>query len=74
MRDYRSVGRTYPVEMRYRPIEQREDEDDHRQSDWHAMRPKGQGQGTALDETSDDLQNAILDAVMNCTGTCAVIY
>ena len=34
-------GRTYPVEMRYRPIEQREDED----------------------ETSDDLQNAILDAV-----------
>ena len=34
-------GRTYPVDMRYRPIEQRED----------------------ADETSDDLQNAILDAV-----------
>ncbi|MDD1617459.1 MAG: ATP-dependent helicase HrpA, partial [Methylococcaceae bacterium NSP1-2] len=34
-------GRTYPVEMRYRPIEQREEDD----------------------ETSDDLQNAILDAV-----------
>jgi ATP-dependent helicase HrpA len=34
-------GRTYPVEMRYRPIEQAEEED----------------------ETSDDLQNAILDAV-----------
>ncbi len=34
-------GRTYPVDMRYRPIEQK-DEDD---------------------ETSDDLQNAILDAV-----------
>ncbi len=34
-------GRTYPVEMRYRPIEQREEED----------------------ETTDDLQNAILEAV-----------
>jgi ATP-dependent helicase HrpA len=34
-------GRTYPVEMRYRPIEQREEDD----------------------ETSDDLQQAILDAV-----------
>ena len=34
-------GRTYPVEMRYRPIEQKEEED----------------------ETTDDLQNAILDAV-----------
>ncbi|MGZ8225223.1 MAG: ATP-dependent RNA helicase HrpA [Methylococcaceae bacterium] len=34
-------GRTYPVEMRYRPIEQREEDD----------------------ETSDDLQNAILAAV-----------
>jgi ATP-dependent helicase HrpA len=34
-------GRTYPVDMRYRPIEQREE----------------------ADETSDDLQNAILDAV-----------
>ncbi|MBF6647260.1 ATP-dependent RNA helicase HrpA [Methylobacter sp. BlB1] len=35
-------GRTYPVELRYRPIEQRDEEDD---------------------ETSDDLQQAILDAV-----------
>ncbi len=35
-------GRTYPVEIRYRPIEQRDEEDD---------------------ETSDDLQQAILDAV-----------
>jgi len=34
-------GRTYPEEMRYRPIEQKEEDD----------------------ETSDDLQNAILDAV-----------
>ncbi|WP_027157339.1 ATP-dependent RNA helicase HrpA [Methylobacter luteus] len=34
-------GRTYPVEIRYRPIEQRDEED----------------------ETSDDLQQAILDAV-----------
>jgi len=34
-------GRTYPVDMRYRPIEQKEEDD----------------------ETSDDLQNAILDAV-----------
>jgi ATP-dependent helicase HrpA len=35
-------GRTYPVDMRYRPIEQNEDDED---------------------ETSDDLQNAILNAV-----------
>ena len=35
-------GRTYPVEMRYRPIERESEEDD---------------------ETGDDLQNAILDAV-----------
>ncbi|MCX7076322.1 MAG: ATP-dependent RNA helicase HrpA, partial [Methylococcales bacterium] len=35
-------GRTYPVEMRYRPIEVKEDEED---------------------ETTDDLQHAILDAV-----------
>ncbi len=34
-------GRTYPVEIRYRPIEQNEEDD----------------------ETTDDLQNAILDAV-----------
>jgi len=36
-------GRTYPVEMRYRPLEIKDDEED--------------------DETTDDLQNAILDAV-----------
>ena len=36
-------GRTYPVEMRYRPIEAKDDEEE--------------------DETTDDLQNAILDAV-----------
>ncbi|MDO9163470.1 MAG: ATP-dependent RNA helicase HrpA [Methylococcaceae bacterium] len=35
-------GRTYPVDLRYRPLEIKEDEDD---------------------ETTDDLQNAILDAV-----------
>ncbi|CAA9891044.1 ATP-dependent RNA helicase HrpA [Candidatus Methylobacter favarea] len=43
-------GRTYPVEMRYRPIEQNEEDDD-------------QSAGLARDETSDDLQNAILAAV-----------
>ncbi|MGZ8186411.1 MAG: ATP-dependent RNA helicase HrpA [Methylobacter sp.] len=43
-------GRTYPVEMRYRPIEQNEEDDD-------------QSAGIARDETSDDLQNAILAAV-----------
>ncbi|WP_262964021.1 ATP-dependent RNA helicase HrpA [Methylobacter psychrophilus] len=43
-------GRTYPVDMRYRPIEQKEEDDN-------------QSARTALDETSDDLQNAILDAV-----------
>ncbi|MDD2660240.1 MAG: ATP-dependent RNA helicase HrpA [Methylococcales bacterium] len=36
-------GRTYPVDIRYRPIEQKEEEEG--------------------DDTSDDLQNAILDAV-----------
>lgn len=36
-------GRTYPVDVRYRPIEQKDDEE--------------------ADETTDDLQNAILDAV-----------
>ncbi len=36
-------GRTYPVDVRYRPIETKEDEE--------------------ADETTDDLQNAILDAV-----------
>jgi ATP-dependent helicase HrpA len=43
-------GRTYPVDMRYRPIEQKEDDDN-------------QSARTALDDTSDDLQHAILDAV-----------
>ncbi|MDO9105539.1 MAG: ATP-dependent RNA helicase HrpA [Methylovulum sp.] len=36
-------GRTYPVDLRYRPIEQKDEDED--------------------DETSDDLQAAILDAV-----------
>lgn len=36
-------GRTYPVDLRYRPIQQNDDEEQ--------------------DETTDDLQNAILDAV-----------
>ncbi len=36
-------GRTYPVDVRYRPIEQKDDEE--------------------ADETTDDLQNAILNAV-----------
>jgi ATP-dependent helicase HrpA len=36
-------GRTYPVDVRYRPIEQKEEEEG--------------------DDTTDDLQNAILDAV-----------
>jgi len=36
-------GRTYPVDVRYRPIEEKDDEE--------------------ADETTDDLQNAILDAV-----------
>jgi len=40
-------GRTYPVDMRYRPIETKQDEDEDAKND----------------ETSDDLQNAILDAV-----------
>ena len=57
-------GRTYPVEMRYRPIEQREDEDDQSARSGLARNaPEGARAGTALDETSDDLQNAILDAV-----------
>jgi len=57
-------GRTYPVEMRYRPIEQREDEDDQSAGSGLARNaPEGARAGTALDETTDDLQNAILDAV-----------
>jgi ATP-dependent helicase HrpA len=38
-------GRTYPVDVRYRPIEQKDKDDED------------------ADETTDDLQNAILDAV-----------
>ncbi|MDI1278470.1 ATP-dependent RNA helicase HrpA [Methylobacter sp.] len=57
-------GRTYPVEMRYRPIEQREEEDDQSAGSGLARNaPEGARAGTALDETTDDLQNAILDAV-----------
>jgi len=57
-------GRTYPVEMRYRPIEQREEADDQSAGSGLARTaPEGARAGTALDETSDDLQNAILDAV-----------
>jgi ATP-dependent helicase HrpA len=40
-------GRTYPVDVRYRPIVPKEDADDEK----------------ATDETGDELQNAILDAV-----------
>ncbi|MDD5272356.1 MAG: ATP-dependent RNA helicase HrpA [Methylovulum sp.] len=40
-------GRTYPVDVRYRPIEQKDEEEE--------------------DETTDDLQNAILDAVDELT-------
>jgi ATP-dependent helicase HrpA len=39
-------GRTYPVDVRYRPIT-----------------PKEEVEGEEADETTDDLQNAILDAV-----------
>ncbi|MEI6069113.1 MAG: ATP-dependent RNA helicase HrpA [Methylococcaceae bacterium] len=57
-------GRTYPVDMRYRPIEQREEDDDQSaRSGLARTAPEGARAGTALDETSDDLQNAILDAV-----------
>ncbi|PPD44718.1 MAG: ATP-dependent RNA helicase HrpA [Methylobacter sp.] len=43
-------GRTYPVDVRYRPIE-----------------PKDGDEEAANDETTDDLQNAILDAVDELT-------
>ncbi|MDO9169503.1 MAG: ATP-dependent RNA helicase HrpA [Methylobacter sp.] len=57
-------GRTYPVDMRYRPIEQREEEDDQSAGSGLARNaPEGARAGTALDETTDDLQHAILDAV-----------
>ena len=42
-------GRTYPVEIRYRPVEEPEKDED--------------GRNVANDETSDNLQRAILDAV-----------
>jgi ATP-dependent helicase HrpA len=42
-------GRTYPVEIRYRPVEETEQDEE--------------GKKTANDETSDNLQQAILDAV-----------
>ncbi len=41
-------GRTYPVDVRYRPIEPKDGDDDEE---------------AANDETTDELQNAILDAV-----------
>jgi ATP-dependent helicase HrpA len=41
-------GRTYPVDIRYRPIEQKDEDEEN-------------------DETTDDLQNAILDAVDELT-------
>jgi len=59
-------GRTYPVDVRYRPIEQKDDEEADDQSAWSGLArnaPEGARAGTALDETADDLQNAILDAV-----------
>ncbi len=58
-------GRTYPVEMRYRPVQQKEEEADDQSAGSGLARvaPEGARAWTARDETSDDLQNAILDAV-----------
>ncbi len=58
-------GRTYPVEMRYRPIEQDEEDDDQSAGSGLArVAPEGaRAAWTARDETGDELQNAILDAV-----------
>jgi len=58
-------GRTYPVDIRYRPIEQdvEDDDDTFAGSEWARAAPEGSRAWTARDETSDDLQNAILDAV-----------
>ncbi|MGR9015096.1 MAG: ATP-dependent RNA helicase HrpA, partial [Gammaproteobacteria bacterium] len=63
-------GRTYPVEMRYRPIVPKEEADGEKatddQSAWSGLArnaPEGARAGTALDETGDELQHAILDAV-----------
>jgi ATP-dependent helicase HrpA len=48
-------GRTYPVEMRYRPIEQREEVDDQSAGSGLARTaPEGTRAWTARDETSDD--------------------
>ncbi len=62
-------GRTYPVDIRYRPIEQNDGEYDDQSAGSGLARnaPEGARAGTALDETSDDLQNAILDAVDELT-------
>jgi ATP-dependent helicase HrpA len=46
-------GRTYPVEIRYRPVEETEQDEE--------------GKKTANDETSDNLQQAILEAVDELT-------
>jgi ATP-dependent helicase HrpA len=46
-------GRTYPVEIRYRPVEEPEKDED--------------GKNAANDETSDNLQQAILEAVDELT-------
>ncbi|MBL6987162.1 MAG: ATP-dependent RNA helicase HrpA [Methylobacter sp.] len=59
-------GRTYPVDVRYRPIVQKDDEEADDQSVGSGLArnaPEGARAGTALDETTDDLQIAILDAV-----------
>jgi len=63
-------GRTYPVEIRYRPIEAKTDDDEDAASDNQfagselaRYAPAGSRSGTDLDETTGDLQNAILDAV-----------
>ncbi|MDD5277219.1 MAG: ATP-dependent RNA helicase HrpA [Methylovulum sp.] len=62
-------GRTYPVDIRYRPIEQNEEGYDDQSAGSGLARnaPEEARAGTALDETSDDLQNAILDAVDELT-------
>ncbi|MDP2904008.1 MAG: ATP-dependent RNA helicase HrpA [Methylovulum sp.] len=64
-------GRTYPVDIRYRPIgqdvEDEGDDDPFAGSEWARNAPEGSRAWTARDETSDDLQNAILDAVDELT-------
>jgi len=63
-------GRTYPVDVRYRPIVPKEEADGEKatddQSAWSGLAreaPEGSRAWTARDETGDELQNAILDAV-----------